>query len=292
MEEKKNIPPAAEPVIRHSIWYKKIPTLLTISNSLCGFSAILYCLQVYEKKELQNFEPKIIFAHCAWLVIGAMIFDALDGWSARKLKASSLHGLEMDSLADMVTFGVAPAVIIAINAQYTARAHDLYLFDGFLRYDRLVWISCAIYLGCAATRLALYNVYAHINASSDNFRGIPSPGAAAAVCSILVLYTSDKLSLPLETITIYLPIYAALLGYLMVCQIPYPHMTKWLLSKEKRARKFIVLAAVFVTTIIEPKLSVFLAVNLYVCSGPLALIINKFTGKNISEETELEDLVK
>ena len=286
MEEKtSNTPP-----IKQSVWYKKIPTLLTISNSLCGFSAILYCLQVYEKEKL--FEPKYIFAHCAWLIIGAMIFDALDGWSARKLKASSLHGLEMDSLADMVTFGVAPAVVVCINAQFTAHTNQLYVFDGFLRYDRLVWIASAIYLACAATRLALYNVYAHTNASSDNFRGIPSPGAAGGVCSILILYTSDKFIFPLETITVALPIYAAFLGYLMVCSIPYPHMTKWLLGKEKRLRKLIVLGVVLVTLVFEPKLTAFLAINLYVCSGPLVLILNKITGKKVGEETELEDLVK
>ena len=61
-----------------------------------------------------------IFASCAWLVIGAMIFDALDGWSARKLKATSLHGIQMDSLADMVTFGVTPAVIVAISSHIYA----------------------------------------------------------------------------------------------------------------------------------------------------------------------------
>lgn len=298
-----------EPVVVHSIWYKKIPTLLTIGNSLCGFTAILWCLQAYERAILKGDGQVIagslpdvslvqyIFASCAWLVIGAMVFDALDGWSARKLKATSLHGIQMDSLADMVTFGVTPAVIVAISSHiYALSGKGHYVLEGLLRYDRLVWITCCIYLACAACRLALYNVHAIEEKKSENFSGIPSPGAAAAVCSIIIMNNSP-LDLPEWITTIFLPIYTAILGLLMISTIPYPHMGKWLISPVKRNRKLIVLVAIIGIGILEqirlgqgPKMTAAGIITVYVFSGPIKYFYNWITGKNIPDDDErLED---
>ena len=300
-----------EPVIVHSIWYKKIPTLLTIGNSLCGFTAILWCLQAYERSILKSKgagsitqgdlpDPAmlpVIFASCAWLILGAMIFDALDGWTARKLKATSLHGIQMDSLADMVTFGVAPPVVVAISAHINALSgHGYYIADGFLRYDRMVWMACGIYMACAACRLALYNVHAIEEKKSENFSGIPSPGAAAAVCSIIVIDTSF-LNLPEWFMTIVLPIYTAFLGVLMISTIPYPHMGKWLMSPVKRNRKLILLGAIVAIAIAEqirfnqgPKLTSAVLVTVYVLSGPIKYFYKWITGRNIPDDDEkLED---
>jgi CDP-diacylglycerol---serine O-phosphatidyltransferase len=286
-----------QPVIVHSIWYKKIPTLLTIGNSLCGFTAILWCLQVYEKDTRGEGNFITIFATCAWLVIGAMIFDALDGWSARKLKATSLHGIQMDSLADMVTFGVTPAVIVAISAHIHAISGEgHYIAEGLLRHDRLVWAACGIYLACAACRLALYNVHAIEEKNDQNFTGIPSPGAAAAVCSIIIM-TSSKFILPEWVTTIFLPIYTAFLGVLMISTIPYPHMGKWLLSPVKRNRKLIVLATIITIGIAEqisleggPKLTAAGIITAYVFSGPIKYFYKWITGKHIADDDEqMED---
>ncbi|MCM8530190.1 MAG: phosphatidylcholine/phosphatidylserine synthase [Lentisphaeraceae bacterium] len=297
-----------ETVIKQSIWYKKIPTLLTIANSLCGFTAILWCLQAYERAILKSngtlgdgqlpdiFLVKYIFASCAWLVIGAMIFDALDGWTARKLKATSLHGIQMDSLADMVTFGVTPAVIVAISSHINAisgKGH--YIAEGLLRYDRLVWLSCGIYLACAACRLALYNVHAIEEKKDENFTGIPSPGAAAAVCSIIIMNNSN-LVLPEWVSTIFLPIYTACLGVLMISTIPYPHMGKWLMSPVKRNRKFIVLGAIVAMCTFEqmrlgqgPKITAAGLITVYVMSGPIKHFYQWITGKNIPDDDEQLD---
>lgn len=295
-----------QPVVVHSVWYKKIPTLLTIGNSLCGFTAILWCLQAYERSILKGKGGSItkgdlpdhtmlpvIFASCAWLILGAMIFDALDGWSARKLKATSLHGIQMDSLADMVTFGVAPAVVVAISAHINAlsgKGH--YIADGFLRYDRLVWLSCGIYMACAACRLALYNVHAIEEKKSENFSGIPSPGAAAAVCSVIIINTAN-LNLPEWVMTIILPTYTAFLGVLMISTIPYPHMGKWLMSPIKRNRKLILLGTIVALAISEhirlghgPKLTAAGLVTVYVMSGPIKYFYKWITGKNIPDDDE------
>ena len=280
-----------EATIRHSVWYKKIPTMLTIGNSLCGFSAILYCLQVYEKTNIKTYDA--IFATCAWIIVCAMVFDALDGWSARKLKATSLHGLQMDSLADMVTFGATPAVVVAISAHFSAlHEKNNLVFDGLLRYDRLVWACCAIYLACAASRLAFYNVVAmEENDSDGNFSGLPSPGAAAGVCTIIIMNTSSVFAMPEWLMTVALPIYTAFLGILMVSSIPYPHMAKWLAGPSKRLRKMIVLAIVGIMFFVAAKITLAAIVTLYILSGPLVYLLKKITGKKVQEDSELEELL-
>ena len=286
-------------VIVHSEWYKKIPTMLTIGNSLCGLTAILWCLQAYEKsgylqgKPLDEVVLAGIFAMCAWLIIGAMIFDALDGWTARKLKATSLHGIQMDSLADMVTFGVSPAVVVSISAHIHAIAGEgVYIAEGFLRYDRLVWVTCGIYMACAACRLALYNVHAVEEKKDENFMGIPSPGAAAAVCSIIIM-NSSTLDMPEWVMTIFLPIYTALLGLLMVSAIPYPHMGKWLISPVKRNRKLILLATIVALAGYEswlltggPKITVAGLITVYVFSGPIKYFYQWITGCRLDDGDE------
>ena len=307
---------STEHTIKHTQLYKKIPTLLTLGNSLCGFTAILLALQAYEKILTKNSNDHFeiishnanttimpyVFAACAWVIIGAMIFDALDGWSARKLNATSLHGIEMDSLADMVTFGVAPAVLVYIYAHVTvflgfAEVKDL----GFIRQDRLFWLAGAMYMGCAALRLALYNAMemeSKFNpkegaAKDTGFRGIPTPGAASAVCSIVIMGTTEA-NLPDWLMTFFLPIYTGFLGLLMISPIPYPHMAKWLVSPVNRARKIIILLLIIVVGTAEiikygsgPKMTAAALINLYVLSGPIMLILSKIKGHKITEDEDL-----
>ena len=169
-------------------WLKWVPNALTLGNALCGFAAILYTLQVYEKVMYRDGSAGLekIFAVSALMILGAMIFDAFDGYAARLLNAASIHGIQMDSLADMVTFGVAPATVVAVMAHA--------LNPLLPRQFMVVWCLCAVYLGCAALRLAKYNVHAMLEKkSSEKFSGLPSPGAAAAVCSartFLLMYSS------------------------------------------------------------------------------------------------------
>ncbi len=302
--------------IKHTELYKKIPTLLTLGNSICGFTAILLALQAYEKilvkNSLDHFEiispnadvtvMPYVFAACAWVIIGAMIFDALDGWTARKLNATSLHGIEMDSLADMVTFGVAPAVLVYIYAHVTvflgfSEVKDL----GFIRQDRLFWLAGVVYMGCAALRLALYNAVEmerkfnprEEEDKSMGFRGIPSPGAASAVCSIVIMGTTEA-NLPDWLMTFFLPIYTAFLGLLMVSTIPYPHVFKWMVSKKNRTRKWIMLLLIIAMRFAEvarygfgPKMTVAALINLYVLSGPISLILSKIKGQAMTEDDDL-----
>src|SRR5574344_1212377 len=95
-------------LLRNQRWLKFVPNSLTLCNSLCGFASILCTIRAYEERDGEVME---IFAISAVVICCAMIFDALDGFAARIFNAASMHGLQMDSLSDMVTFGVAPATL-------------------------------------------------------------------------------------------------------------------------------------------------------------------------------------
>ncbi|MFA7229966.1 MAG: CDP-alcohol phosphatidyltransferase family protein [Victivallaceae bacterium] len=243
-------------------WFKSVPNALTLCNSLCGFAAILYTLRVYDSR-LGNME---VFAISAWIILCAMVFDALDGFAARIFNAASMHGLQMDSLADMVTFGVAPAVIVAIMT------HCLKVMNQW--QNLMVYGFCAIYLGCAALRLATYNVHAILEKKSgDRFTGLPSPGAAAAICSIVIFYR--YYSGPIAHLAFVLPVYAAVLGLLMVSNIPYQHMGKWIFSVKRNKKRMVVFLLILLAVIVFKIAAIAALINIYIFSGPIMAIINK-----------------
>ncbi len=242
-----------------------VPNTLTLCNSWCGFAAILWTLTVYERtRDIYD-----IFAISALIILGAMIFDVLDGFAARMLNATSMHGLQMDSLADMVTFGVAPAVLIAImthklqSHQTTGQIFSTYLL-------------CAIYVGCAALRLATYNVHALLEKKdTGKFHGLPSPGAAAAIASMVLAVRGYDGNL--SWLSSVLPVYAAVLGVLMISPLPYIHMGKWLLSVRPREPvKLLILLVVVALVALFRENAVFGIITLYVLSGPITGLVNLF----------------
>lgn len=251
--------------------FRFLPTGLTLGNSLCGFAAILQTLQAYAPDKSQ--EVPQVFAISAWLIIGAMFFDMLDGWAARLLHADSEYGIEMDSLADMVTFGVAPAVMMAVMA-HTSELD-------WLDY-RLVWTMCAIYLACVALRLALYNVKARQEHKSTEFHGLPSPGGAAAVCSLVILNSRDASEFMI--LRELLPLYATVLGFLMVSSIPYAHLGHWLGDRKKYKLKLVVIIAFFMLFSWRSRLVAAVVINLYVLSGPVRALLNWRTSHPVEAE--------
>ena len=170
----------AKAFLERNRWLKAVPNSLTLCNSLCGFAAIINTLRVCDPAQpFSGVSCPSILATSAILILFAMVFDALDGFAARILNAASMHGIQMDSLADMVTFGVAPATLVVIMTR------SLPGYDG--RFFYIVWALAAVYLGGAALRLATYNVHAMVEKkSSDKFSGLPSPGAAAGICTTVI----------------------------------------------------------------------------------------------------------
>jgi CDP-diacylglycerol---serine O-phosphatidyltransferase len=249
-------------LIERNRWFKSVPNALTLCNSVCGFGAILYTLRVYSIPR----EATEVFAISAWIILFAMVFDALDGFAARIFNAASMKGIQMDSLADMVTFGVAPATLVAIMAHHlkSNMSNTQYL---------LICGLAAVYLGGAALRLATYNVHAMLEKkSSDKFTGLPTPGAAAAICSI-VIFSADLDSI--SYLALALPIYAAVLGLLMVSSFPYIHVAKWLLSMRRNKRRLLFFLILFLTVFLFKSAAVVALINIYILSGPAIALWNK-----------------
>ena len=255
-------------LIERNRWFKSVPNALTLCNSVCGFGAILYTLQAYASPR----GVTDVFAISAWIILFAMVFDALDGFAARIFNAASMKGIQMDSLADMVTFGVAPATLVAIMAHHLQpMSNTQYL---------LMCGLAAIYLGGAALRLATYNVHAMLEKkSSDKFTGLPTPGAAAAICSIIIFYNTDLC--PIGSLSLALPIYAAVLGLLMVSSFPYIHVGKWLFSMKRNKRRLVLFLIFFLVVCMFKITAVVVLINLYIISGPVIALWNKL--KSVSE---------
>lgn len=261
---------------------KYIPNMLTLCNSLCGFAAILYMIHSYKSSPKDALE---IYCVAAWVIFFAMIFDVFDGLAARLLNAASLHGIQMDSLSDMVTFGVTPAIMSSLFFECC------YNWQPVLWMRVLSYLLCSVYMGGAALRLATYNVHATLKTkkSSDRFSGLPSPGAAAALC-VAILFMKSRFGTDeavLKQLGVYLVIFAAVLGLLMTSTIPYIHAGKWLMSIRRNRKKLpIVLVMIAVVVCFRMDGLAFLTAS-YIASGPILLLFELGAKKkNIIAEEE------
>lgn len=190
--------------------FNPVPSLFTLCNALCGFTAILLTIG---PRPVGVVVPVLAL----WLVFGAMLFDVLDGLAAQVLDARSLHGMHLDSLADAVSFGVAPAVLIHAVGMAAVEAHSLPALS--------VRLLSGIYLGCALWRLAVYNTRAVLGVDKESkavFVGLPSPAAAAMVCCMAFFHAR---LLPGETVHFAMfVVYSLIASLLMVSSVPYPHL--------------------------------------------------------------------
>ena len=257
----------AKAFLERNRWLKAVPNSLTLCNSLCGFAAIINTLRACDPAQpFSGVSCPSILATSAILILFAMVFDALDGFAARILNAASMHGIQMDSLADMVTFGVAPATLVVIMTR------SLPGYDG--RFFYIVWALAAVYLGGAALRLATYNVHAMVEKkSSDKFSGLPSPGAAAGSCTTVIYY--NHLGMEIRHLAVILPIYCALLGILMVSKIQYTHFAKWLLSLKRNRKRLLIVVLILAAACWKLELTAFAAVNFYILLGLFAALGRK-----------------
>lgn len=171
-----------------------LPNLLTTGNLLSGAASLYFALQ-----------GEFLWAGmCIYL---GMIMDVLDGFTAQRLGIATPFGIEYDSLADFLTFGVAPAFLAYRYA--------------LAPLNEWGWVSGAAYMTATALRLARFNVYG-LNAPSDKtyFQGLPSPAAAGVLVGVLAVL-QPPLSLPAFIIVAVLP---CALGVLMISRVPFPHM--------------------------------------------------------------------
>ncbi len=229
-----------------------LPSLFTIGNMLLGFYAVVWGLRGE-------------FPRAALLVFTAGLLDGLDGRIARMTGTESEFGKEYDSLADVVTFGVVPALLAYLWA-FGMPHQELPIGQVEDPWARVGWLAPFFYLVCTATRLARFNVQTKI-VDARYFVGLPTPAAAGAICSIL-FFAPDRAWKPwLEALVL-----AALLliGALMVSTFRYRSFKQIDLRKPWSYRVALPLAAIVLVVAIHPPATFLVIAVLYTVSGPLA----------------------
>lgn len=217
-----------------------IPSLFTAGNLMCGFFSIV-----------ATFRGDYVTA--ALLILLANVFDGIDGYAARLTRTTSQFGVEFDSLADVVSFGVAPAVLVYLWA--------------LVPWDTWGWLAACTYVVCGALRLSRFNVQA-LGLSKSHFVGLPIPAAAQMITSTVILYYYlGGEGSPSRHLTLLLVIYG--LAGLMVSNIPYFSL-KNTDVKKRHPIWMLVSGFILITLIIaERHLMFFTIVLLYTLSGPL-----------------------
>ncbi len=185
---------------------KHIPNLITSLNLAAGFISVIYALS-----------GNLLTA--SWLILTAMVFDFLDGFSARSLKAYSDIGKELDSLADVVSFGVAPAVIIYQLLGISLSLDSPAILNTINPLQRLILCSPVIMAVCAGLRLAIFNTD---ETQMTSFRGLPTPANALAVISIVIAhhYSDNRLLSFISGSAPAIIVFMATVSILMVTRIP------------------------------------------------------------------------
>ncbi len=226
-----------------------LPNLMTAGNLFCGFTAIVQCIQARlaetslsgEYSGATNAEH---YKYAVWLIFGAAAFDSLDGRLARMGGRESLFGAEFDSLADVISFGMTPALLMIYMIISPTQAPEYQWFRN------IGWFVGFVYLLCAAMRLARFNVITNPllhpaqKDSSKDFVGLPVPAAASTVAAtVLFLLKLAELDRSLKSWALALPPLMLLVAFLMMSTVRYPSGKKVDLQTQTKFRPFVVILA-------------------------------------------------
>ncbi len=251
-----------------------LPTLFTLGNLLCGFIAIAKAIDALQSSTGDGvLDPAFAteLTKGCWFVVAAMIFDALDGRIARMTGQQSPFGAMLDSLSDLVTFGVAPAFIAKVGYEHTMDALGQ-------RYrPSVVTGFCALYLICAALRLARFNADSGEDESEHHtFSGLPSPAAAGFVvaCCFFIFGGTSEIGLSDAAAASVgaallraLPYLAAGLGVLMISRVPYVHVFQRYVGLRLRASMMVRLVLIIWVAVQWHEWALFLLISVYVLGG-------------------------
>ncbi|MCD8349133.1 MAG: CDP-alcohol phosphatidyltransferase family protein [Planctomycetaceae bacterium] len=291
-----------------------LPSLITLGNFACGFLSIALCLNAlffstravtleekntgttmsvseehvqYEDKATRNAMAILsvrgnqaragsLFHWACVIIFLGMLFDMLDGKVARHMGADSAFGTELDSLADVTTFGIAPAIIV--------NTISLAVMPVTYAWWSQVIIFGVIFAVCAVLRLARYNIQSG-TADKNIFSGLPSPAAAGCVVSAVLLSEGDYefveaicswlAGTPFFGVTTVqvkariLSVFLLLPGLLMVSTVPFTHVANRYLSGKKSFTILVLLVLLLAVMWQEPRLVLFIAFNGYLALGLL-----------------------
>jgi CDP-diacylglycerol--serine O-phosphatidyltransferase len=225
-----------------------LPNLMTLTSLFFGFYSIA-----------ASFNSE--YTTAAWAILAASVFDVLDGWVARITHTATRFGIEIDSLADVISFGVAPGILV---------------YSWALRsFGRIGWTGAFFLVACAALRLARFNVQMG-STEKKHFVGMPTPAAALMIAMTVLAY--DELLDILRNVKLlwladavgadyWILVLTFILAGLMVSNITYHSLKEANLKERRPFGLLVVIAALFAVVAYHPALVLFLLILSYVLSG-------------------------
>lgn len=248
-----------------------LPSLATLGNAICGFAA----MYVAAGPSTNDYR----FSIAAYLIFGAMFFDAIDGRLARFARHTTDFGGQLDSLADVISFGAAPAYISLILLK---EAHG----ELPSPLANLIWAIGALYLSCAALRLARFNVSnEHGEQHHFSFLGLPSPAAGGVVAGWVLMQQELARQAAylryhgwigrwvghLSSLCVWtLPIIVLMSGLLMISHIRYPHLVNRYLRGRRSFERLILVVIGLLALVIAHQYAIGIGMLIYVLSGAVS----------------------
>ncbi|MGC9195570.1 MAG: CDP-diacylglycerol--serine O-phosphatidyltransferase [Syntrophobacteraceae bacterium] len=228
------------------------PNLFTTANLLSGFFGIVKSIN-------GDFEIAAI------AVLASCVFDILDGKVARLTGTTSRFGVEYDSLADLVAFGVAPGLLIYLMA--------------LKPYGRVGWLAAFVFVACGALRLARFNVQAETS-SKKYFVGLPIPGGATMIATTVLFMHYWPLAVHGPVIGPVLLVMTYALGSLMISTVPFNSFKDIEIIKARPSSVVFGVIVIISVIAVSPPLTLFLTLFVYTVSGPLRWTVWKIMGKD------------
>ncbi|MFP4673691.1 MAG: CDP-diacylglycerol--serine O-phosphatidyltransferase [Opitutales bacterium] len=250
-----------------------LPNSFTAGNLFFGFLAMLRCIQANYARG----EPEAVsqyFTEAVWFILLAVVCDALDGRLARLGGRESLFGKEFDSIADTVSFGIAPALMMIFLILSPNGQNPLFF--------QLGWLIGFVYLLCATVRLARFNVMTHpmlptaerLRGTKD-FLGLPVPAAAGMIASLVLVINSFDI----PGFALFMPPLMLAIAGLMVSNIPYPSFKDIDWHTSTKFRSFILLILALCLVFIFQYLAFALIFLGYIAYGPTRYLYRLYRAK-------------
>jgi CDP-diacylglycerol--serine O-phosphatidyltransferase len=221
-----------------------LPSLLTLTAIFFSFYAIICAVK----------ESRFVMS--AILIIISGFFDGIDGRVARLTKTTTRFGLELDSLADVISFGVAPALLMYMWALQP--------------YDQVGWVSAFVFVACGALRLARFNVQSGV-IDPKRFNGLPIPAAAAMICSTVLFF--HKLGLDATDYSTVLLIATYILSFFMVSSVKFHGFKDLEMVRQKPFSSSVAFVLMLALVATNPFVVPFFMCMGYLISGPILTII-------------------
>jgi CDP-diacylglycerol--serine O-phosphatidyltransferase len=257
-----------------------IPSLFTCGNMTFGI------LSIFASSDGQ-------FILAAWFLIGALACDILDGRIARMTKTTSDFGLQLDSLSDLVSFGIAPAIMMYMLVLNTM--------------GRIGVAIAVLFVICSALRLARFNVLAQSGEVHKHFMGLPTPASAGVIISFVLSYellgpedyalnfkTIPVLMILMPTFFKVMPVVIVALSFLMVSNVPYWSFKRIKLTRVRTIQLFSLLVVLVLLVLVYPQNIFFIIFSVYAISGLLFFVLQiiqrrKRRAQQREEETVTHD---